>query len=530
MKHTILISDKFDAKGVARLKEQNNLFEVLYDNGYSREDFLRLLPQAKALVVRSASKVDKEALDKADKLKLIIRAGVGVDNIDIPEASRKGIIVQNTPGGNSISTAEQAIALLFATARKTPQANASVKEGKWEKSKFKGTELTGKTLGIVGLGRIGKEVVVRARGLKMKILGYDPYIPAKNLEHLEIELVSKEEIISRSDFITVHTPLTDSTENFINKENLSKLKDGVALINAARGGIYQEEALCEGLESGKLGAVALDVFTTEPLPENSKFRKFQNCILTPHLGASTEDAEHAVALETIVAINDYFKSGVARNALNFPSLDSDAMDFLKPYFEGGIRIGKLLGEIGKDISQINIHYYGEITRYKVASITSAIQYGVLSSSMGEEVNLVNAPVLTKERGIEVIEKLTKEAKGFASYISIEIQGSQKKKVSLLYSALRSQALIFSLFDLPLEFKPEGIILAIENEDKPGVVGTIGSFLGKQNINIAHLELNRDVKGEKAYCIISIDDLLELSVLEELQKLDNIIQVNQIDLR
>ena len=282
-KYTILISDKFDAKGVEKLQQHGD-FTVDYDGGYDRAVMLEKITSAHGLIIRSATKVDKEVLEKATNLKVIIRAGVGVDNIDIPEASRRGVIVMNAPGGNSVSTAEQAIALMMASARHTAQANASMKAGKWEKKLFKGVEVTGKTLGVVGLGRIGKEVVRRAKGLRMNVIGFDPYIPPENLAGLEIEIVPREEIISRSDFITVHTPLTDTTRDFINEDNLGSLKRGVRLINCARGGIYNEAALKAGLESGQIGSAALDVFTTEPVPEDFPLRDLPNCIMAPPPG------------------------------------------------------------------------------------------------------------------------------------------------------------------------------------------------------------------------------------------------------
>ena len=333
MQHTVLISDKFDKEGVERLKSAGK-FEVIYKEGHSREEMLSVIDQAEALIIRSATKADKEVIEKASKLKLIIRAGVGVDNIDIPEASRRGIIVMNAPGGNSVSTAEQAISLLTSMARNIPQANQSMHEGKWEKKKFKGTELTGKTLGVVGLGRIGKEVVKRAKGLRMNVLGFDPYIPAEALSHLEIDIVAKEEIIKQSDFITVHTPLTDTTRDFVSKDNLKDLKKGVRLINCARGGIYNEEAVLEGLKSGQIAGAALDVFTEEPLPADFPLIGMDNVVLTPHLGASTGEAEFAVAMESIDELIEFFDTGVARNALNFPSIDPDSLDYLKPFFQG----------------------------------------------------------------------------------------------------------------------------------------------------------------------------------------------------
>ncbi|MCB1305895.1 MAG: phosphoglycerate dehydrogenase, partial [Leptospiraceae bacterium] len=384
MKHTVLISDKFDKEGVERL-EKAGKFDVVYKGGHSREELLSVIDQAEALIIRSATKADKEVIAKASRLKLIIRAGVGVDNIDIAEASRRGIIVMNAPGGNSVSTAEQAISLITSLARNIPQASASMHDAKWEKKKFKGTELTGKTLGVVGLGRIGKEVVKRAKGLRMNVLGFDPYIPAESLTHLEIDIVSKEEVLKSSDFITVHTPLTDTTRDLVNKDNLKDLKKGVRLINCARGGIYNEEALLEGLESGQIGGVALDVFTQEPPPADFPLIGKDNVVLTPHLGASTDEAEFAVAMESIDELIEFFDNGVARNALNFPSIDPDSLDYLKPYFEGGEKAGKLLAHfVGGDVKTVDINYHGEIAKYKCDPVNTAILKGILTPAMGDD--------------------------------------------------------------------------------------------------------------------------------------------------
>ena len=528
-KFNILVSDKFDEQGIISLVSNKDLFEVSYNNGYNREKFLELLPDAHGLIIRSATKVDAQAIEVAKNLKIIIRAGVGVDNIDIEKASKKGIIVENAPGGNSVSTAELALALIFSCARNIAKADASIKKGDWEKNKFKGLEITGKVLGIVGLGRIGKELLTRAIGLKMKVIGFDPFIPKEKLAHLNIELVSKEELIERADFISVHTPLTDNTKNFINEQNLIKLKKGVILINAARGGIYNEDALIQGLEKGIIGAVGLDVYCEEPLPANSKLRNFENCVLTPHLGASTHDAEIAVAKETVEAMVDYFKNGVARNSINFPTIDSVSMQFLKPFFEGGIRSAKLIGNLIKNFSQININYFGEINNYNTEAISIAIQYGLLLISMGDEVNLVNASFLIKSRGIQTEITHNNNIKGYSSYVQIIVSNTEGQSIELKYTSLNNNPLIFSLHNLTLEFKPEGKLLITQNKDTPGVVGVIGTFLGKEKINIASYDLSRGNKGGIAHSVISIDELLENEALERMRKLENLLEIHQIDL-
>ncbi|MBI3394488.1 MAG: phosphoglycerate dehydrogenase, partial [Spirochaetia bacterium] len=449
----------------------------------------------------------------------------------IPEASRRGVIVMNSPGGNSVSTAEHAIALLFSLARNIPQAHGSMKGGKWEKSKFVGVELTGKTLGVVGLGRIGKEVVKRARGLKMNVLGYDPFIPVENLAHLEIPIVSKEEILKQCDFITVHTPLTETTKDFISMENLATVKKGIRLINCARGGIYNEKALEEGLKNGQIAGVALDVFPEEPPPADYALRAQDKCVMTPHLGASTGDAEFAVSMETVDQVVEYFETGVARYALNFPTLDPDAMDFLRPYFQGGEKIGRMMGLLAKgDIATVELDYAGEISAYMVQPVTTSILRGALSPALGNEVNFVNAPFLAKDRGIQVKENKRKDVQGFSSAVGVVFKTSQGVKFEVTFTTLHKEAVVVSMAGMPIEFRPEGILVMIENRDVPRVVGTLGMFLGDHNVNIAALELSRDVRGGKARTVITIDELLPSESLDKLARLENIISAVQVDLR
>ncbi|MCB1319056.1 MAG: phosphoglycerate dehydrogenase, partial [Leptospiraceae bacterium] len=413
----------------------------------------------------------------------------------------------------------------------TPQANQSMHAGKWEKSKFKGVELTGKTLGVVGLGRIGKEVVKRARGLRMRVLGFDPFIPAENLAHLEIEIKDKDTILSEADFITVHTPLTDTTRDLVNLDNLSRLKDGVRLINCARGGIYNEEALAQGLESGKLGGVALDVFTNEPVPADFPLLKYENCIMTPHLGASTDDAEFAVAMESVDELIEYFESGVARNALNFPTVDPDSMDFLEPYFSGGQRVGKLLAHIcGGDVTNIRIDYCGEISQFMVQPVTTSILCGALTLSLGDQVNVVNAPVFARDRKIEVSENKVDEARGFSSFVHVRMTGTRGQTAELRYTSINKEPLVFSLSNLPLEFRPNGILLVLRNKDVPRVIGNVGNFLADHEINIANMELGRDQKGGTAHSVLTIDELLDRETLEKLSNQDHIMDAVQVDLR
>ncbi len=522
--YKILIADNLAEEGVEILKKAG-CFEIDYRKKTERADLLNDIKDVHGLIVRSASTVDQEVLDKAEKLKVVIRAGVGVDNIDIPACSQKGIVVMNAPGGNSISTAEQAIALMFATARYTAVADQSMKQGKWEKKNFKGTQLTGKTLGVVGLGRIGKEVVKRGKGLQMNILGFDPYIPKQNLEHLQIDLVDIDTIIANSDFITVHTPLTETTRGLINKGNLDKLKDGARLINCARGGIYDEDALAEGLNSGQIAGAGIDVFTQEPPPEDFPLREAKNVVLTPHLGASTDEAQIEVAKETSQEMVDYFTEGVARNSLNFPTLDPQEMDALAPWFSLCERLGEFASQtLENPVKSIKMQFFGEITDLNLKPLEIAMAKGALAQAFGEEVNLVNAPVLAEERGIDI--QIKKEDTGDASVLRVKFSNSSEE-LQLRATVNFSGGTIIGINNLPLEFIPEGNLLFIKNKDVPRVVGELGHILGEKDINIASLHLSRDAKGGTALTVIQVDGDVPDELLDALRAKEFIVTARGI---
>ncbi len=514
----VLIADNLEREGVVIL-EQSSLFDITLNQKTTKEDLLDIIANYEVLIVRSASKVTQEVVENAHKLKLVVRAGVGVDNIDISACSQKGIVVMNAPSGNSISTAEQAIALMFAVSRFTPQANESTKQKKWEKSKFKGQQLTGKTCGVIGLGRIGKEMVKRAKGLQMKILGFDPFIPKENLEHLQIDLVDLETILKESDYITVHTPLTDSTKDIINKNNLPKLKKGVFLINAARGGIYNEEALSIGLEQGIIAGVGLDVFTKEPPPEDFPLYKYPNAVMTPHLGAATSEAQIEVAKETACSVVEYFKNGVAINSLNFPSFDPKEMDILTPWFELAEQVGFLATSILKDpIQTIQVQSMGDINTYNLKPLEIAISKGVMSVIIGsDEVNLVNAPIFIKERGLNISFKETSMSES-GSVINFHFQ-TAKETLTFRTTINFSGGTVLGINKMPMEFKPEGNILVIKNKDVPNVVGQIGGLLGLANINIASLKLSRAEKGGSVTSILHLDEQPSKEVIAKLQEKD-----------
>ena len=501
-KYTILIVDNLSRGGVVLL-EESGLFKVELRKKTSPEELLELISNFHGLIVRSASKITKEIIDRASQLKVIIRAGVGVDNIDIPACSQKGIVVMNAPAGNAISTAEHTIALMFSLARKLPQAHSSMKAKKWEKSKFKGVQLTGKTLGIIGLGRIGKEVVKRARGLQMNIIGYDPYISAKNLEYLQIELGDVDSILAKSDFITVHTPLTDATKNLINIENLNKLKKGVHLINCARGGIYQTEALVEGLESKQITGVALDVFEQEPPNPDEPLYKQEDCIMSPHLGASTEEAQIEVARESASSMIEYFKNGIAYNSLNFPTLNPEEMDILTPWFVFIEKVGYFVTCLmSHPIDFVKITLHGSLTNMNFKPLEIAFAKGALKLALGEGVNFVNAPVLARERGLQITSEASSTEKT-TDVVDVNIQAGPDN-IHLKGIANFTGGSIIEINQMNIEFKLDGHMLYILNEDIPRVVGELGLILGEAEMNIASLQLTRESKGGLALTLIHLD--------------------------
>ncbi|MBN8223067.1 MAG: phosphoglycerate dehydrogenase [Spirochaetes bacterium] len=525
-KPKILISDNLDQDGVDILTA-SGLFDVDFRKKTSREELEAVIPEVEGLIIRSASKVDKALVEKAAKLKVVIRAGVGVDNIDIPACSQKGIVVMNAPAGNSISTAEQAIALMFAMARKLPQAHGSMKQKKWEKTKFQGAQLTGKKLGVIGLGRIGKEVVKRAKGLQMEVLGFDPYIPKENLGHLEIRLVPIDTILKEADFITVHTPLTDATKGLVNEKNLSLLKPGVRLINCARGGIYDEAAIAKGVKEGIIAGAGLDVFVEEPLPATSPLYDLDDVVLTPHLGASTDEAQIEVAKESADSMVAFFKTGVARNSLNFPTIDPTAMDELAPWFTLCEQIGSFVGQMARNpVKDVELSYRGEFTHLNLGPLEIALTKGLLSVAMGDEVNLVNAPILAKERSLRITGKKDDKGEKEPSVVKITVY-DEKERLTLKASVGATGGFITELNGNSIELKPEGNLLYIQNTDTPGVVGHLGTFLGEHKINISSMQLSRAAKGGEARTFLGLDDEMPKALIEQLKKKEFIVEARFI---
>ncbi len=526
----ILVSDKLSEAGLKILKEAPGL-EIHTKSGLKPDELKAIIGDYEGLVIRSSTKVTADLLSAAGKLKIIGRAGIGVDNVDTQAASKRGVIVENTPGGNVVTTAEQALAMIFASARKIPQATASMKNGKWEKTKFVGSEIYNKTLGVVGVGNIGKIVADRALGLKMKVIAYDPFLSEEAATKMGIELVELDDLFHRADFITIHTPLNDKTRNLIDRTAFGKMKKGVYLINCARGGIVNEEALVAAIQEGIVAGAGLDVFEQEPISPDHPLLKLDQVVCTPHLGASTDEAQENVAIEVAEQLVDYFVKGVIRNAVNFPSVSAELMNVLKPYISLAEKLGKLQGQMASSSPQeIHIEYSGEIADYPVAPLTVSILKGILEPVLEDvSVNYVNAPFIAKERGVKVVESKVSRLKDFKSLIEITVKSSKETRSVSGTIFGTSNPRIVRMDDFYLEAVPEGNILVIHNNDRPGVVGNVGTLLGKNQVNISRMQLGL-VKGkEEAVALYNVDQPASASLVQELLKLPNILSVKQIKL-
>lgn len=484
------------------------------------EDLVDIIDNYDGIALRGATQISEDVLKDVSRLKVIGRAGSGTDNIDATAATRKGIVVMNTPGGNTITTGEHAIALMLALARQVPQASASMKEGKWEKSNFLGTELTGKTIGIVGLGNIGKVVAERALGLKMMVLGYDPYVHKEDVLKLGIKPVTLEELYTRSDFITYHTPLTSETKGIINASAIAKMKKGVYIINCARGALVNENDLLEALESGKVKGVALDVYSVEPPPKDSQLLKHPNVILTPHLGASTMEAQEKVAVLIAKQISDFLKNGIIQNSINFPSISSDLLQILRPYLLLCEKLGSFHGQLLENpLKELKVEYLGEASKLETAPLTISVLKGILSHQT-DDVNLVNARLVAEERGIKITETKGLKAENYASLIRVTVYSDDSLK-SVSGLIFGNQLKIVQINQLPIEADLSGGLLLLENLDVPGVIGNVGTFLGEKKINIAGFQLGRKEPGGTAISLINVDNPIEEEVLVQLSNLPNV---------
>jgi len=524
----VLVSDKTAPQGLEILEKTPGL-EVVYAPGIEPADLLERIGEFDGLVIRSGTKVTAEVIERADRLRVVGRAGIGVDNVDLTAATQRGIVVMNTPEGNNVTTAEHALSLLFALARHVPQATMSMKAGKWEKSRFQGTELYNRTLGVFGLGNIGRIVADRAQGLGMQVVACDPHISAEAAARADVELVSFEDLLERADAITVHVPRTKETTGLLDAKAFARCKDGVLVINAARGGIVDEEALLDALESGKVGGAGLDVFVDEPPPPGHPLVAHERVICTPHLGASTGQAQLNVSTAIARQVADFLASGVVRNAVNVPSVSGELLERIRPYLELAEKLGRFQGQICPGaVNEFEIEYSGDVADLRVAPITIAALKGLLES-VSDRVNMVNAPVIAQERGIRVVESKTRRSRDFASAISTRVKGSGEPR--LIEGALfhGNQPRIVRIDDFMLEAIPEGPTIFLRNHDRPGVVGMVGSVLGEAGINISRMQLALVPDRREAAMLVNVDAAPPESVLERLRGEDQVIDAQVVEL-
>ncbi len=515
----VLAMDKTAEEGLKLLREAG--IEVDSKSGLAEDELVKIIPEYDALIVRSETKVTPKIIEAGKKLKIMGRAGVGVDNIDLPTATKNGVIVVNSPEGNTVAAAEHTWAMLLSMARSIPQAHSKLKAGVWDKKSFKGVEVLNKTLGVVGLGKIGRRVASYALGMGMRVIASDPFVTAEYTKSLGVELKSFEEVIKESDFITFHIPKTKETANLINAETIAKMKKGVRLVNVARGGIIDEKALYDALKSGQVKAAALDVFEKEPC-EASPLFELDNIVVTPHLGASTVEAQVNVAIDVAEQVIEVLKGGAARSAVNIPSMKPELIAPVKPFMGIAEKLGSLAAQIVTGaISKVEVEYSGEIAEKNVSPLTTTVLKGLLTPIMDVVVNFVNAPLIAKERGIEVVESKSKEAKDFANLISVRIKSSKgDREVSgTVFEGIGDR--LVSIDGFRVDAVPQGYMLIIGNIDKPGMIGKVGTFLGEHNINIAAMDVGRIKIGEKAVMVLNVDGAVSDKVLGDITKIEGI---------
>ncbi|MFN3075266.1 MAG: phosphoglycerate dehydrogenase [Alphaproteobacteria bacterium] len=516
----VLVSDKLSAAAVQVFKDRG--VEVDVKTSLTPEELKACIGEYDGLAIRSATKVTADLLSAATKLKVVGRAGIGVDNVDVPAATLRGIVVMNTPFGNAITTAEHAIALMMALARQLPVANASTHAGKWEKNRFMGVELFCKTLGIIGCGNIGANVAERALGLKMKVVAYDPFLSEERAADLGVEKVELDELFARSDFITLHTPLTDSTRGIIDAKAIAKMKRGVYIVNCARGGLVVETDLKAALDSGHVKGAAFDVFEVEPAKTNSLFN-MEQVVATPHLGASTVEAQENVALQVAEQMSDYLLSGAVTNALNMPSVSAEDAPRLNPYMRLAREIGSFLGQLTvQGFKAVQIDYAGEVAHLNCRPLTQVVLQGLLAPSMAS-VNMVNAPVIARERNIGVTEARNEQCNDYNNLIRLTVTTDRDVRSIAATLMHNRQPRIVAINDIPIDAVLGPHVLYVRNEDKPGFIGRLGTALGAAGINIATFHLGRVAAGEDAIALVQVDQPLPTELLEQVRALHSVVQ-------
>src|ERR1700722_420236 len=527
----ILICDPISPKGIALFQQRKEFNVIVLKQRLPEAELLPLVKDVEAMVVRSETKIPSAVIAAAPKLRVVGRAGVGVDNVDVDAATQRGIVVMNTPAGNTISTAELTFSMLMALARKIPQAHASMKAGEWNRKAFSGVELYNKTIGILGMGRIGSEVARRAIVFGMRVLAYDPYLTLSRANAMQVELVELDEVFARADFITVHMPMSDETKGMINAAAFAKMKTGVRVLNCARGGIINEVDLCAAIKDGKVAGAALDVYETEPPPKDFPLRDLPQVIMTPHLGASTEEAQENVGIEVAEAITDYLLNGAVRNAVNLPNLDAKTYALVKPYLALGEKLGRLAAQLSpKRNDRLVVTYGGKATEVPSDPITRFVLKGFLESAGGKDVNQVNVRALADSLGLRVEEIKSNEETDFNEWLHLAVySGDQKISAGGTLYGSKHHARIVRLNSMPVEIVPEGVLLFLNNKDRPGIVGHLGTLMGRHNVNIASMSLSRDIAGGRALTVLNLDSVPPPAVLEELQKDPDISNVRVVKL-
>jgi D-3-phosphoglycerate dehydrogenase len=524
----ILVSDSLSKQGIELFHKAG--FEVDVNTKLAKEELLKIIKNYDVLVIRSGTKVTAEVIAAADRLKVIGRAGSGLDNVDTHAATRRGIVVMNTPGGNTVTTAEHTMAMICAMTRRIPQANASTKAGKWEKEKFMGVELYNKTLGVVGMGQIGGYLTKLAQGVGMNVIGYDPYLAEERARKMGVEVVDLPELYRRADVISVHTPLTPETRSLINRQAIEQMKAGVMIVNCARGGIINEGDLYEALKRKRVAAAAFDVFEEEPVKPDHPLLTLDNFICTPHIGASTGEAQENVAIGIAEQIVDYFTKGLARGAVNIPSVPPELLPRLQPYLTLAEKLGRLQAQVYEGgLERVTVEYNGDVAGLTVVPLTIAVLKGLFTPILEDAVNFVNAPVIAKERGIEVKEVKSSDAGDFTSVIRVRVEAGKKGHgvAGTLFN--RKDPRVIEIDSFQVEVIPEGHMILILNVDRPGVIGAVGQVLGEHNINIARMQCSREERGGHALLIIGLDAPLPAGVLDTLGRGNNILSVKLVDL-
>lgn len=526
----ILIADKISTSGIDYLKNQPE-FEVIEAFGSNPQEIINKVEAVSAIIVRSETKISADVIEASPKLIVIGRAGVGVDNIDVEAATQRGIIVINTPAGNTLATAELTFTHILCSARPVAQANASMREGKWERQAYAGSELSKKTFGIIGLGRIGSEVAKRAQVFGMQVLAFDPYLTPERAAALEIEQVDFDTLLRQSDYISIHVPLTEDTRSILDAKAFTKMKTGVRIINCARGGLIHEEDLMDALKSGKVSAAGLDVFVQEPLDEASELRNMPNLVLTPHLGASTGEAQESIGFEVAESITEVLRGGLISNAVNMPSVDARTLKILRPYLVLGEKLGTILQQIASpQIEKLIITYWGKIMDLDAMPLTRGIQRGYLLKISGEGVNDINAPSIMKRLGIEIEIIKSNSESGYSELIRIEAISAEGQKYNIegTLFGTRQQPRIVHINNRDVEALPEGKLLIMENNDVPGIVGVLGTILGKDSVNIANMSLSRNDVGGVAMTILQLDSVPSEGALDDVKSAEAILKMHLVE--